>query len=193
MRRDNDETRRRVETSLALARKVGRPDIAAQSQAHLGTRAAVAGDPRSALRLLEEATAFFRQDGDRLHLADALVSIAIAHRLLAQPQLARRAYMEALGLSTESRNMPGIGSGLLVGAAVESAGGQHLAAVRMMAAAVALSETFGASSPEMPALRNEVEEAARQALGSVAVEHALALGRRLTPDEVVEYAASIGT
>jgi hypothetical protein len=38
-----------------------------------------------------------------------------------------------------------------------------------------------------------VEEAARQALGSVAVEQALAVGRRLTPDEVVEYAASIGT
>jgi len=190
MRHDPEETRRRVEAGLGLAREVGRADLVAQSQAHLGVRAAVAGDPQAALAFLEEAMTFYRKAGDQLHLADALVSVAISRRLQAKHQLAREAYLEALRLSTATRSMPGIGSALLVGSTVESSAGQHRVAVRMMAATIALRERFGAGSPEMPVLMNEVEEAARQAIGRDAVEEILAEGRRMTPEEVVEYAAT---
>jgi len=64
--------------------------------------------------------AFFSEAGDRVQHADALVGIAYAHRLMAKLDSARSAYLEALRLSTETKNLPGIGSGLVVGAAVES-------------------------------------------------------------------------
>ena len=61
---------------------------------------------------------------------------------------------------TETKNLPGIGSGLLVGSAVESSAGRHLEALRMLAAAIALRESTGASAPQMPMVMGEVQEAA---------------------------------
>jgi tetratricopeptide (TPR) repeat protein len=153
--------------------------------------AILAGDGLTALGLLEEAEAFFRQAGDRLHLTEALESVAIADRLLARHELARKAYTGALRLSTESRNLPGIGSGLLIGSAVESAAGGHDAAVGMLAAAITLRDTFGASAPEMPGLVAEVEAGARRVIGDEAVEEALAGGRRMTLEEVIEFATTL--
>jgi predicted ATPase/class 3 adenylate cyclase len=192
MRGDYVESRRRFEASLALAREIGRPDLVAQSQAALGVvEVGTGGDPRAGLVLLEEALVFFREAGDLLHQADALVAIALAHRLMAELVLGRIAYLEALRLSTETKNLPGIGSGLLVGSAVESSAGRHAEAIRMTAAAVALRETTGASAPQMLSVTSEVEQAAGRALGGEAVEEALAEGRRMTLEEVIAYAKSL--
>jgi predicted ATPase/class 3 adenylate cyclase len=193
MRSDPDETRRRLETSIALAREIGRPDLIARSQGSLGLVARAAGDPKAGLTLLEDSLPFFREAGDRGPLVGALVNIAIAHRLLAQHQAGRVAYLEALQLSTESKSLSGIGSALLVGSAIESSAGRHLEAVRMMGAAVTLREATGASAPQSRMLLDDVEEAARKAIGGQAVEEALAEGRRMTLDEVVAYAASLPT
>ena len=111
--------------------------------------------------------------------------------MLANYELARAAYVEALRLSTETTSLPGIGSALLVGSAVESSAGQHRSAVRMVAATIALSERFGAGTPEMPMIVDEVEDAARQAIGSEAVEAILAEGVQMTPEAVVAYATSL--
>jgi len=190
LRSDINEARRRFELSLARAREVGRPDLVAHSQASLGVVGAE-DDPASALTFLEEAIAFYRQAGDRMRLADTLVSIAMAHRLLGQPEAARGAYLEALRLSTEAKNLPGIGSGLLIGSTVESSAGRHAEALQMLAAAAALRDSTGASAPQMPRVTSEVEAAARLALGGDAVEQALEEGRQMTSEEVVEYAASM--
>ena len=61
----------------------------------------------------------------------------------------------------------------------------------MMGAAVTLSEVTGASGPQSRMLLDEVEEAARKAMGGHAVEETLAEGRRMTLDEVLAYAASL--
>ena len=55
--------------------------------------------------------------------------------------------LEALHLSAETKNLPGIGSGLLVGSAVESSAGRYLQAMQMVAAVIALSENVGAAAP----------------------------------------------
>jgi predicted ATPase/class 3 adenylate cyclase len=191
MRGDPGEARQRFEASLALAREIGRQDLVAQSQASLGLLGDASGDPQAGLMVLEEALAFFREAGESTRLAATLVSIAIARRLLAQHEAGRIAYLEALRLFTETRNLPGIGSGLLVGSGVESSAGRHLQAVRMLGAAVALRETTGASAPQMPMVMGEVEEAARQAIGGELVDEVLADSRRMTLDEVVQYAGSL--
>jgi hypothetical protein len=61
-------------------------------------------------------------------------------------------------------------------------------AVRMIGAALALSETTGASAPQMPGLKRRVEEAASHALGGEAVEAALDEGRSMALPDVVEFA-----
>jgi predicted ATPase/class 3 adenylate cyclase len=191
MRSEPEQARRRFEGSLALAREIGRPDLVAQSQASLGLLDAAAGDPQAGLKVLESALAFFREAGESTRLAATLVSMAIAHRLMAQYKAGRIAYLEALRLFTETRNLPGIGSGLLVGSAVESSAERHLEAVRMLGAAVGLREATGASAPQMPVVVGEVEEAARQAVGGEAVDEALKQGRHMTLEEIVDYAASL--
>ena len=191
MRGSIDESRQRFEASLALARAVGRSDLVAQIRLSLGVNALVGDDPDGALKVLEEARDFFRAAGDRLHLADALVSIAIAHRLLSQSSSGRAAYREALRLSSETNNLAGIGSGLLVGSAVESSSGRHLEAARMLGAADALRETTGASAPQMSSVVKEVEEAARRSESTAAVDEALEEGRRMTVAQAVEYAESL--
>jgi hypothetical protein len=104
----------------------------------------------------------------------------MAHRLVGEPGAARRAYLELLRLSTEAKNLPGIGSGLLIGSAVESSEGRHAEAVQMLAAAAALRDSTGASAPQMPVVMGEVEAAARLAMGREAVEEALTAGRQMT-------------
>jgi predicted ATPase/class 3 adenylate cyclase len=191
MRSEPEQARGRFQASLALAREIGRPDLVAQSQASLGLLDAAAGDPQAGLKVLESALAFFREAGESTRLAATLVSMAIAHRLLAQYKAGRIAYLEALRLFTKTRNLPGIGSGLLVGSAVESSAQRNLEAVRMLGAALALRETTGASAPQMPVVVGEVEEAARHAIGGEAVDEALSQGGRMTLEEVVDYAASL--
>ncbi|HYK95630.1 MAG TPA: adenylate/guanylate cyclase domain-containing protein [Candidatus Dormibacteraeota bacterium] len=182
------EARRRFEASLAIAREVGRPDIVALSGSSLGVAAQMAGEPKVAQALLDEAVAFFRAADDRFHLADALVGLAAAYSLLPEPALGRSAYQEALRISTEAMNLPGIGQALMAGAAVESAAGRHPEAVRMLGAVLSLTEASGAAPPQLLGLQRRVEDAARDAIGSETVEAGLAEGRRMTQGDVVEYA-----
>ena len=185
---DAPEARRRFEASLAFAREVGRPDIVALSGSSLGVAAQMAGEPGVALTLLDEAVAFFRAADDRFHLADALVGLAAAHSLLPEPASGRTAYQEALRISTETMNLPGIGQALMAGAAVESAAGRHPEAVRMLGAVLALTEATGAAPPQLLGIQRRVEDAASHAIGSEGVKAGLAEGRRMTQGDVVEFA-----
>jgi hypothetical protein len=79
-----------------------------------------------------------------------------------------------------------------VSAVFTSSEGRHAEAVRMTAAAAALTETTGATPPLMLA-RGRVEEAARRAIGDAAVEKALAEGRNMTLGEAIDYARNLAT
>jgi hypothetical protein len=74
--------------------------------------------------------------------------------------------------------------------AVDSAAGQHLEAIRMIGLAEALTETTGASAPQMPMIVAQVEEAARQAIGDEIVTKAIADSRNLSVAQVVDYAST---
>jgi predicted ATPase/class 3 adenylate cyclase len=193
MRADAEETRRRLEDSLAAALEIGRGDLAAHSRASLGVEAVRAGESRAGLALELDALAFFRGSGDLFKQTDILVTMAMAHRALHEPSLARAAYLESIRLSTDTTNLPGIGVGLVVGAAVESADGRHLDAIRMIGAAEALRMTTEAASPQMPQVIREVDEAARQAIGDGSVDEALGATRRMTVDQVIAFAGTLAS
>jgi tetratricopeptide (TPR) repeat protein len=185
------KSRRAFEVSLALALEIGRPDLVAKGQASLAISGVVEAEPRAALELFDDALRYFRDVDDRFHIGDVLAGIGQAHRLLAEHQDARIAYLEALRLFTDARNLPSIGMTLAEMAALESSAGRHAEALRLTGAAAALAETTGASAP-IPTMRlGDVETAARQAMGDAAVEQALAEGRRMTLEEAVEYAGSL--
>ena len=191
MRGDYPESRRRFEASLGLATELRRPDLVAQSKARLGVVEAIGGDPQSGLRLLEEALRFFRIAGDRFQIAWTLGETGRARRLVGQLREGRASYVEALQMHRETRNLPGIGASLDSIAALESENGRHTEAMRLMGASATLTSTTGASAPLMFTRVEDVEESARQAIGSEAVERELARGRSMTLDEAVAYAASL--
>jgi predicted ATPase/class 3 adenylate cyclase len=190
LRQDNDESRRRFEASLALAREIERPDLVAKSQIGVGI-SGVERDPQAALALFEEALQYFREVGDRFQIGDTLTGVAQAHRVLGHHEAGRNAYLEALQLFTEARNLPGIGMALEELSALESSAARHAGAMRLMGAAAALRDTTGASAPITLMRLGNVESAARQAIGAEAVEQALAEGRRMTLEQAVEFAAGL--
>jgi tetratricopeptide (TPR) repeat protein len=183
----------RFEASLALAREIGRADLVAKGQLSLAITGVVSDDPRAALTLFDEAISYFRTVGDKFHVADTLTGVAQAHRLLNQFREARIAYLEALKLFTEARNLPSIGMTLQEIAVLEYAAGRHIEAVRLIGAADALRETTGASAPITLMRLGDVEAEAREAIGDERFESVLYEGRRMSLDEAVEYAVSLAT
>jgi predicted ATPase/class 3 adenylate cyclase len=193
LRRDPEESRVRFDASLALAREIGRSDLVAKSQMGIGLSGVISDDPRAALELFEESLSYFRSVGDQFHIGDVLTGVAQAHRLLGHYQAGRDAYVEALRIFTEARNLPSIGMTLQEIAALESSAGRHIEAIRLIGAADALREATGASAPIVLMRMGTVEADAREAIGEEAFEKALSEGRRMSLDEAVEYAVSIGT
>ncbi|MBA3688661.1 MAG: AAA family ATPase [Chloroflexi bacterium] len=191
MRGDIEESRRRLEASLAMAREIGRSDLVAQSQLYLSRMTAELGDPQGALTLLDEALSFFRSQGNRFGLGGALVGLTAVRGLLGQYQAGRFAYREALAVFAEAGNLPNMGGLFSVISTLESSAGRHAEAIRMMGAAEALRERIGATAPLLVKRRGDAEASARKAMGDEEFEKALAEGRRMTLEEVVEYAASL--
>ncbi len=191
MRGDVDGARERFLNSLAIARDIGRDDLVAKSQLPLGISLREAGDPLSAVTLLQEAVTFFRETNDRFQLAWGLGELATTHHAMGQRSAAWTGYLEALGLFSDARNLPGIGATLDLGSVLASWEGRHTAAVRLTAAADKLRETTGATSPLMFTPQRDVEDFARRTIGDEAVKSAIAEGRRMTLDEAIEYSRAI--
>jgi predicted ATPase/class 3 adenylate cyclase len=186
-------SRERFEVSLALARDIGRADLVAKNQLVLGVAARQAGDVLAGLSLVEQAVTFFREGDDRFQLAWGLGEMATAYSMLGRRAEGRMAYLEALRLFAEARSLPGIGASLQQIAVFASSEGLHAQAVRVMAAAAALTETTGATLPWILTPPRDVEEPARLVIGDEAVEKALAEGRRMTLEEAVEHARTLGS
>ena len=192
MRGDLMEAHRQFNASMNLASRVGRPDVVAWSQLALGV-ATVASEPLEALTLLEEALKSFQAEGDSFHTANALRGIAEANRRLGRYQAGRAALSQALRLFADARVLPYIVATLEGFAAIESAAGRHLEAVRVMGAVASLRETTGAASPPLTQMALiDVEGHARIALGDDVVDKALGEGQHMTLETVVDYAGHLG-
>jgi tetratricopeptide (TPR) repeat protein len=192
MRRDFDASRVRFEESLTMAHALGHHHLIAKNQLSLGVVRREAGDPTSALPLFEQALVAFRDVDDRFQLAWTLGEIATTRHMLGQRRAAWSAFVESLGLFADARILPGIGASMEVGAVFASSEGRHVEAVRMTAAAAALTETTGATTPLMLAV-GRVEESARRVIGDGAVERALAEGRQMALGEAIDYARNLAT
>lgn len=191
MRGDLMEANREFTASMNLASRVGRPDVVAWSQLALGV-ATVASEPLDALTLLEEALKSFQAEGDSFHTANALRGIAEANRRLGRHRDGRAALTKALRLFADGRVLPYIVATLEGIAAIESATGRHLEAVRVMGAVASLKETTGAASTPLTQMESiDVEELARLALGDDAVDKALGEGQHMTLETAVDYAAHL--
>ncbi|HEX5721848.1 MAG TPA: adenylate/guanylate cyclase domain-containing protein [Acidimicrobiia bacterium] len=188
MRGDLTQADRQFNASMDLASRVGRPDVVAWSQLALGV-ASVASKPLEALTLLEEALKSFQEEGDSFHTANALRGIAEANRRLGRYRAGRAALAQALRLFVDARVLPYIVATLESIAAMESAAGRHLEAVRVMGAVASLRETTGAASPPLTQMALiDVEGHARIALGDDVVEKVLGEGRHVTLEGAVDYA-----
>ncbi|MGH3649584.1 MAG: ATP-binding protein [Acidimicrobiia bacterium] len=190
MNNDPQEARRRGEASMAGARRIGSPSLVARNQIVLGLAAMFDGNPRSAVSYFEEALEVFRESGDTFHITWAVGSLGQAYFELGELDKGRAAFLEALRLSASVGSLPVIGAGLRALSMQESSQGNHLEAVRLAGAAESLEEATGAASP-LPLIVNADLNAAREALGDGVVEVALAEGRRMTPQESVDYATSL--
>ncbi|MEX2623760.1 MAG: adenylate/guanylate cyclase domain-containing protein [Acidimicrobiia bacterium] len=191
MRQDPEEGRRRFQANLALAREIGNPHLAARNQLSLAVAAVNAADLHQAVRYSEEALTFFRAAGDHFHMSWALGLLGEAYRLRGDLQAGQQAYQEALRVVTDVRDLPLIGATLEQVSALESSVGRHIEAIHLLGAAVRLRETTGASLPQAALTRRQVEDVARQTIGSEAVEKALAEGRKMTLEEAIEYATRL--
>ena len=191
MRGDHEEARRRLGASLALAEEAGRADVVALSQHSLGLVMTVDGDPLAGLAYQEASLAFFQESGDRFQTAWSLSGIGLALAFLGRRAEARARYIESLRLHAEAMNLPGIGAALEVLATLESTGEHHEHAVRLAAAVEALRSKTGASAPLMFTHAIDVVSPARRALGDAAVDATQGEGRRMTVDEMVDYASGL--
>ena len=192
MRGDADGARGRLEESLERATASGRADVAAMARHSLGMALAISGDPAAGLPLLEDALAFFRSADDQFQVAWTLAELGQTYRLLGQPERARAAFLEALGMHQRGGNLPGIGATLETMAALESGSDHHADAIRLLSAAAAIRATTGASAPVLYTQLGDIEAVARRAIGDEAIDTALADGSRMTSDDAVAFALGLG-
>jgi len=191
MREDQEEGRRRSEANLALAREIGNPHLVARNQLTLATAALIADEPHQAAVYGEEALTYFRAVRDHFHLSWALGLLGEAYRLLGNVPAGLKAYRESLRVVTEVRDLPLIGATLEEISALESSAGRHIEAMHLLGAAVRLMEATGASLPHQAITRWHVEDVAKHTIGTEAVQEALAEGRQMTLEEVIEYAVRL--
>jgi non-specific serine/threonine protein kinase len=186
-----DKAHQRFEEARQLYEELGDQDGVAKATSNIAFTFLLRKEYRSALPLLEEAVAGSRERGDMFQLADDLLGLAQAHRLLGNGEQARPAYLESLDLMHQADNAVGIASGLQMMSGLESGLGDHERAMRLFGAATAIQESFGGSHPPPATLIGNVVAVARDAIGIEATDRALAEGRAMSRDQAVAYARKI--
>lgn len=187
---DPEEARRRFEASMAAAVRVDSPPLIAKNRISFGLNALMRGEPQTAASFLEDALEVFRDIDDRFHISWAVGSLGQAYIDLGRIDEGRAAFLEALQLSAELRNLPVISAGLRALSMQESSMGRHLEAATLTGAAEALQEATGAQSP-LPTFVNADLDMASEVLGEDAISKALAEGHGMTTDEAVAYATKV--
>lgn len=187
---DAEKAQERFSESMAAAERAGVQSLIAKNKVSFGLNALMEGHPRKAVSLLEEALETFRDLDDRFHITWALGSLGQAYFDFGRLEEGRAAFIEAMEISSELRNLPVISAGLRALAMQESALGNHLEAATLTGAAEALQVATGAGSP-LPTVVNADMDLARDVIGEETVSKALVEGRGMSVDEAVDYAVGV--
>ena len=173
--------------ALAIARELGDPAWIVPIMGDLAYVDVVTGNYAGAISLLEEVTEDARRLGHRFRLADDLTALGHAHLGAGNHDEARRFIREGLELLVEDENLPMMVTSLFFYAVLAGAEGQHERAARLWAAGEDLRESIGGAPSAVMKLEDPTP-AARQAIGSEAVDRAVAEGRAMDLDNAVAYA-----
>jgi predicted ATPase/Tfp pilus assembly protein PilF len=178
--------------SLALRRELGDRLGAAHSLHGLGGVARTLGNPAEARRQYEESLAIARELGDRQVTAATLCSLARLAAAEGDRDAARACGRESLALRTELGDRAGLLECLEAMAGLAAAQGDPERGVRLMGAAAALRQAFGA--PRLPMDRSDCDRdaaRARAALGEAAFDRAWQAGQTLSLEAALAEAHSL--
>jgi tetratricopeptide (TPR) repeat protein len=190
---DLESARTLQERSLALSQELQDEDGVAWSHETLGTVARLRGELGAAQAHFEESLQIFRWRGDRENVAHLLHNLARVLVLRGDEGRARDLCRESLALWREEEHLAGIASGLECLAAVATAQHQAERAARLLGAADALYERFGAARwPILLADYQGYVVAAHAALGEAAFAAAWAEGHGMTVQEAINLALAGG-
>jgi non-specific serine/threonine protein kinase len=178
-----------IEEAMALQRGMDRGLGLASSLTVLGLVATVQYDYERATTLLDESLTLVREAEDDVALALSLLPGALASLGRGDHRRAWELCFEGLRLSWRLNMLHPTASHLYVAASLSGAWGQPLDAARLWGAAQALSEAVGILlSPVERRLYEPHIAAARARLDVEAWEAAWTAGRRMAPQQAVEYA-----
>jgi non-specific serine/threonine protein kinase len=187
---DDDRATALFEESLVLCREVGNAHTMALVLGNLGMIAARQGDYQRAAALLEEGLATARRMGDKFHIP--FLECEVANVSLAQGHTGRAGtlYRDSLVLQRDTGVKSGLAPCVEGLAAAASAQGHRERAARLFGAAEALRETvarpFARYSGKF--VHDRRMATARAALRAKSLDAAWAEGRKMTLEQVIEYA-----
>jgi len=166
------------------------------SHVWLGTVSLLRGDTTDAAAQVELALAAARERQDPLAVYITLFTAAQVALTVGDPATARRQVEEGIRLSIDTGDMANLAYFLETLAVVDSLAAEHRRVAVLRGAAHRLRETVGANvygyyKPD-PALLAAALDQARSHLGDDGFEAALASGRELDVDEVVDLALTRG-
>ena len=185
----------RVETlreeTEALLPELSDPQLTASLLVFLGLVALNGDDYQRTFALLEEGLHLFREMGDTYGTAICCGTLGFVALHLDDVDRAARMFEEALRSLRELKDKVGTLHCLIGCASVNALRGEQTRAAQLWGAAEALGEA--ASVPLLPAIESRYDyeghvAAARSRLGEEAFEAQWAEGRKMTPEEAVEYA-----
>jgi predicted ATPase/class 3 adenylate cyclase len=185
-----EESARLLPEAIELFEQLGDEDRAGRAKGDLGLFMLMAGDLQAALPLLEESLARTRERGDLIHLADDLLRLAEANRMLGNHDASRRGQLEALEVMERANAPGGIAAVLQIMASVDSDLGRHERAMRIFGAGQGFTESVGGLADPPPFQFADPVAEARKAIGDEATDRALAEGRAMSHQEALAYARS---
>jgi predicted ATPase/DNA-binding SARP family transcriptional activator len=177
--------------ALDLAQDLGARDAAALARSGLAMAARRQGDYELARELHMLAVSFYRETARAPELAVSLTSLGYVEELRGELDVADACHRESLALSAGLPDVAPVALALEGLACVAAARGQARGAAVLLGAADALRRRAG--TPLAAQERGDVERAtvaASDALGAAAFTGLLAVGRGMSTQDAVEYAAA---
>ncbi len=158
-------------------------------------RDAEAGEWDTVMSRLDEAAAILRRLGDRYHLANTLVWLAIAYGRVGRRGDARSVGLEAPELFREADNPTGVALAFQCLAFLATWEGRHEDAIRLTGASASLDERVGAGRSEGFAglLEGDPAAEARAHLSEDAAQRAWEEGRNFSVEDAVALARDDAT
>ncbi|MFN8472361.1 MAG: tetratricopeptide repeat protein [Anaerolineae bacterium] len=183
------EGKRYAEESLAIKRELGDRKETSIALRDLGRIACLQGEYAEAEAALEEALVLSRELHWQIGLADILSSLAYAEQALGDTERALDLYREVLSLSVTYKNI--LGHALDGLAQLEASRGNFEASARLFGAATAREPLKTLQTHLMRPGHEHWMQVTRAALGEATFAALEEVGRAMTSEEAVAYAAVV--